>query len=232
MHGKITVFSQQFTLRWTGAVVAGIGILMLYTTCTVPKPAPDAATAMHLIGTEQYQQAIDALNPIINAYPDSLRWLRLRGFAFDGLLRYKEGIADFTEVLRHKPEDVATLNNRGYALYQSGRLTDALADYSRALFLSPDFVAARSNRALVLVALGHYANALNDIEHAIKCGSTTNSTLYNLQGYCLLQQKQPTAAISAFDEAIELEDGYSDAQRNRAAAYRMRDSAALTLQSR
>jgi len=208
-----------------------MGMVGYYITCTAPKPAPDATAAMRLLDARQYQQAIHALTPLLVTYPDSLRWLRFRGFAFDEQMRYEAGIADFTEVLRRNSHDVVSLNNRGYALYQSGRLQDAVTDYNHALTLNSAFLPARSNRALVLVALERYDSALQDIEQAINSGSTTNSTLYNLQGYCLLQLNHPAAAIEAFSEAIKLDAGYSDALSNRAAAYRIRDSAALTHQA-
>jgi tetratricopeptide (TPR) repeat protein len=176
---------------------------------------------MHLLETKQYQQAVDVLTPLISTYPDSLRWLRLRGFAYDELLRYEAGIADYTVVLRSQPGDVPTLNNRGYAYYQSGKLAAALLDYSRALALHPAYVPARSNRALVLVALARYPQALVDIDRAFYEGATANSSLYNLQGYCLLQLKHPLAAIHAFDHAISLDAGYADAVSNRVAAYQL-----------
>ena len=214
---------KQITRRWRSAalVVTGVGVLGQYTACMAPKPRPDANAAMHLLEAKQYQQAVDVLNPLISAYPDSLRWLRLRGFAYDELLRYEAGIADYTMVLSRQPDDVPTLNNRGYAYYQIGQLAAALLDYSRALALHPAYVPARSNRALVLVALARYPQALVDIDRALYEGAAANSSLYNLQGYCLLQLKHPLAAIHAFDQAISLDAGYADAVSNRIAAYQL-----------
>jgi tetratricopeptide (TPR) repeat protein len=214
---------KQITHRWRSAalVVTGIGLLGQYAACTASKPKPDANAAMQLLEAKQYQQAVDILTPLISAYPDSLRWLRLRGFAYDELLRYGAGIADYTAVLSRQPDDVPTLNNRGYAYYQSGELAAALLDYSRALALHPAYVPARSNRALVFVALARYPQALVDIDRALYEGATENSSLYNLQGYCLLQLKHPLAAIHAFDQAISLDEGYADAVSNRIAAYQI-----------
>jgi tetratricopeptide (TPR) repeat protein len=113
-------------------------------------------------------------------------------------------------VLNRVPEDVLTLNNRGYAFYQVKQLGEAVADYNRPLELDPAFLPARSSRALVLVAFARYPQALVDIDWAVAEGETANSTLYNLQGDCLLQLNRPVPAIQAFDKALRLNAGYTD----------------------
>lgn len=177
-----------------------------------------ASTAIRALESHEYRQAIAAFTVLLNAYPDSVRWRRLRGFAFDMTGQYEAGIADYTSVLSLLPNDASCLSNRGYAFYQMSRLGEAVADYSRALELDPGFLPARSSRALALVALARYPQALLDINRAIAEKATGNSTLYNLQGYCLLQLNRPAPAIKAFDEALRLDAGYSDALSNRAAA--------------
>lgn len=204
----------------TRLTVSAIVLLWLHG-CSSPKPAPNVSAAIQSLRTEHYQTAIAQLTPLVEAYPDSVRWFRFRGFASDNLGHYQAGIADFTEVLIRQPGDIASLNNRGYAFYQTNQIGEAVADYNRALELDPGFVSARSNRALALVALKCYPHALLDINRALAEGATTNSTLYNLRGYCLLQLKHPLAAIHAFDRAISLDAGYADAVNNRIAAYQL-----------
>ena len=124
-------------------------------------------------------------------------------------------------MLNSLPTDVLCSNNRDYAFYQTNQIGEAVADYNRALELDPGFLSARSNRALALVALERYLQALVDIDRALAEGATANSSLYNLQGYCLLQLKHPLAAIHALDQAISLDAGCADAVINRIAAYQL-----------
>ena len=180
-----------------------------------------ASTAIRALESHEYRQAIAAFTVLLNAYPDSVRWRRLRGFAFDMTGQYEAGIADYTKVLSRTPNDVLCLSNKGYAFYQNNQLSESVADYNRVLELDPTFVPARGNRALVLVALARYPQALVDIDWAIAGGATTNSILYNLKGYCLLQLNRPVPAIQAFDKAIALNAVYTDALSNREAAYRL-----------
>ena len=201
-------------------ILACMGMLSM-SGCSVPKPTVDASSAIRSLHARHYQQAIKEFTVLLDACPDSVRWRQLRGFAFDELGQYEAGIADYSIVLNRLPTDVRCLSNRGYALYQINRLGEAVTDYDRALELDPTFLPARSNRALVLVALARYPQALADIERAIAEGDTANSTLYNLQGYCLLQLNRPAFAICAFDKAIALDAGYADAVSNRVAAYQL-----------
>ena len=197
-----------------------VGLLWM-SGCSKPKPAMDATSAIRSLHAKRYQQAIEEFTMLLDACPDSMRWHRLRGFAFDEMGQYQAGIADYTKVLNSQRTDVLCYNNRGYAFYQTNQIGEAVADYNRALELDPGFLSARSNRALALVALERYPQALVDIDRVLAEGATANSSLYNLQGYCLLQLKHPLAAIHAFDQAISLNAGYTDAVSNRIAAYQL-----------
>lgn len=218
----------------TGKHIGSVGIVLLVLVGASlfwmldgsrPAPVPSAANAIHLMRSANYQYAIREFDMLLKVCPDSVRWLRLRGFAYDKLGMYEAGIEYFTAALHYQPQDVATLNNRGYAFYQIGQVKQAVADYNRAIELNATFVPAHGNRALALVARQQYAEALQDIGFVLAHGDTVNSTLFNLQGYCLTQRNLPNEAIEAFNRAIMLDSGYTDALQNRAAAYRLKTEA-------
>ncbi len=99
---------------------------------------------------EQYQDAKDTYDKILNLKPDDPVALCNRGAALVKSKRYKEAIDDFNRSLELKPNDAITLGNRGAALAWLGRYKEAIENYDKALELDPGHALARNNRRIAL----------------------------------------------------------------------------------
>ena len=98
------------------------------------------------------------------------------------------------------------------ALAGVGRKDEALGHYERAVSLQPGFLQAQLGRIGVLVDMGRAAEALG------LCGRTAapkNPQLSVLRGRALMASKAYEEALAAFDFAIVLDGGYSDAHYHR-----------------
>jgi tetratricopeptide (TPR) repeat protein len=100
------------------------------------------------------------------------------------------------------------LNNLCYVDYQLDRMDLARSECAAALKLRPDFVAAHNNLGLVFAAEGDVQGA----RRAFLAAGDEASADFNL-GMTFLQRSDYAAAADAFEDAIKVRPGFTDAKR-------------------
>jgi len=157
---------------------------------------------------EQYQDAKDTYDKILNLKPDDPVALCNRGAALVKSKRYKEAIDDFNRSLELKPNDAITLGNRGAALAWLGRYKEAIDDFNRSLELKADTITL-GNRGAALVKLERYKEAIDDFSRSLKIRPDDPITLYNLS--CLFSLWGKTDdALTYLEKALEKEKKYRE----------------------
>jgi len=87
---------------------------------------------------EQYQEAKNIYDKILDLNPNDPTTLNNRGVTYDDLERYDESLADYNRSLELRPDDPDTLTNRGVTYRHLERYDESLADYNRSLEIKPD----------------------------------------------------------------------------------------------
>ena len=116
---------------------------------------------------EQFKDAKDTYDKILNLNPDEPATLTNRGVTYDELGRYDEALADYNRSLELRPDYSSTLHNRGITYTKLERYDEALADFNRALELNPDYESPVYNLACLFSLWGKRKDALAYLEKAI-----------------------------------------------------------------
>ncbi|MBA7711037.1 Photosystem I assembly protein Ycf3 [subsurface metagenome] len=158
---------------------------------------------------EQYQDAKDTYDKILNLNPDEPTTLTNRGVTYDELGRYDEALADYNRSLELRPDHPDTITNRGVTYNDMKRYDEALADFNHSLELKPDNPATLNNRGITYRHLERYDEALADFNHALELKPDDPSTLYNLA--CLFSLWGKTDdALDNLEKAIDKDKKYKE----------------------
>ena len=156
---------------------------------------------------EQYQDAKDVYDKIIDLNPNFPAALANRGVIYIHMERYDEAIVDYAHALELRPDDPGILYNRGTAYVRLGRYDEALADYNRSLELRPNHPGTLNNRGNTHTKLERYGEALADFNHALELSPDNPDTLFNL--VCLFSLEGKTDdALAYLERAIEKDKEY------------------------
>ena len=117
---------------------------------------------------EQYEDAKEIYDKILDLSPDHPAALSNRGAIYDSLERYDEALADYNRSLELRPDDPVTLCNRGITYDELERYDEALADCNRSLELRPDHPSALCNRGITYGHLERYDEALADFHRSLE----------------------------------------------------------------
>ena len=156
---------------------------------------------------EQYEDAKDTFDRILNLNPNDPSTLMSRGVAYGQLERYEEALADFNRSLELKPDNPVTLTNRGSTYRHLERYEEALADHNRSLELRPDDPNTLTNRGITYSHLERYEEALADFNRSLELGPDDPNTLYNLA--CLFSLRgKPDDALAYLEKVIKDDEKY------------------------
>ncbi|MFC2071459.1 tetratricopeptide repeat protein [Chloroflexota bacterium] len=158
---------------------------------------------------EQYEDAKDIYDRILNLNPNDPSILMSRGVAYGQLGRYDEALADFNRSLELRPDDPGTLTNRGNAYMELGRYNEALADLNHSLELSPDDPTTLHNLGCLYERLGRYDEAFADFNRSLELSPDDPVTLYDLACLCSLQRKTDDA-LTYLERAIDADNKYRE----------------------
>ncbi|NHE55670.1 tetratricopeptide repeat protein [Cyclobacterium plantarum] len=161
---------------------------------------------------QEYQQAIEYFDRVVQKegdYPDAYN---ARGVAFFELEKWDEAIASFSKSIALDSTNYKPYFNRGNALMEKEAFKEALYDYNMANgldFNQPDIY---YNRGLALLGLEMYDDALVDFDMALKGNPEDTRVLFN-KSKALLGNNDPLTAIATLNEVVRLD------QRNASAYY-------------
>jgi len=167
---------------------------------------------------EQYEDAKDIYDRILNLTPNDPAVLTNRGVLYEKLERHDDALTDYNRALELSPDNPDTLNNRGNTLGKLERYDDALADFNRSLELKPDHPGTLNNRGITYKKLERYDDALADYNRSLKLRPDDPDTLYN-QGTTYTKMERYDEALADYNRALELRPDHSDTLNNRGVTY-------------
>jgi tetratricopeptide (TPR) repeat protein/ADP-heptose:LPS heptosyltransferase len=112
-----------------------------------------------LINLGRRDDALAALNLLLDKHPNNAAALQLRAVCFRTLLQLKRSLADSRHAHVLDPQNAGVCNNIGAVLHELGRHEEALPWLEKAIGLRPDYVEALNNKALLQHQLHHLAEA-------------------------------------------------------------------------
>ncbi|MDX1802021.1 MAG: tetratricopeptide repeat protein, partial [Marinobacter sp.] len=120
-----------------------------------------------LVSNDRKEQALEAANTAIKAYPDNVRLLYARAMLKDSMGNTAEAEQDLRAIIEQQPDNAVALNALGYILAnQDGRLTEAEDLISRALAQDKNNPAIMDSMGWVLFRQGRVDEALNYLQAA------------------------------------------------------------------
>ena len=199
--------------------------------------------ARKLIGSRNYQEAIDLLDKALEINPNFIDVLYNKGWAFVGLGKQEEAIVWLDKALVLNPNHAHAMNMKGNALLGL-KPEEAIVWYDKALEVNPKYVFALNNKGLALSNLGRYDEAISSYEKALEINpnykaaqqnkilAQQNTELsqqkieffkdvrlsvhaLNNKGYGLYKLEQYEEAITYFDKALEINPNYNLARINK-----------------
>jgi len=167
------------TLAGSLAVVGLLGVWAVWPTPPPPKPPPpdeDAeneqllshlSAASEHFNAQRYEDALRALEPLLEIDPHFPGALYQRGLCNVQLGRHREAIADFSQAVDHQPGFTSAYGWRAKAWQALGQPEQALEDLTTALRQDPGLHSLLIQRGQVLKDLGRPEDALRDYERLI-----------------------------------------------------------------
>jgi tetratricopeptide (TPR) repeat protein len=135
------------------------------------------ADAYRLAG--EYDHALAAITPTLNAHPDDASALGTRAVVYAITGKYDLALADSNLALASAPRDPSSYNNRCWVRAIAARELDAaLADCNKSLDLKPGDAAVLDSRGLVNFKRRDMKAAIADYDAALDKSSHLASSLY------------------------------------------------------
>ncbi|MEM6777789.1 MAG: tetratricopeptide repeat protein [Planctomycetota bacterium] len=164
---------------------------------------------MTTVSEDEHDKTIAECTEAIEACPDDVDALSLRGWAWNKKKQYDRAIADFDKALCWDPDRVDVLNNRALSYSGKGEHELAIADFTEAITHASDdgdlhhfyFNRGRSrrlNRA--------FEDAIEDFNTAIRLDDQYVKA-YRLRGHAWADLGQHHRAIEDFDYVIRIGSG-------------------------
>lgn len=173
------------------------------------------AGCLGLLGRSE--EALSALDKVLEMYPDYALARHMRGIALGSLGRLDEALASLDEAIELRPDFAHTWGARGLAFFQLKRWEEALRSYDTAVDLDPGLSAVWRERALVLGNMGRFTEALSSAEKALEL-APDDAGNWDFRGLALSDLGRWQEALDSWDQAIELGADHSIIRFRRAEA--------------
>ncbi len=119
------------------------------------------------IEKEQFEAALESLEPYLKAAPDDVRALNNRGLALRGLKRFDEAQRSLKRASRLATDDPLVLTNLGRVLVDLGRPAEARSLHEHALRALPGDSALLTHYGVCLLTLGEKDKARETLDAAL-----------------------------------------------------------------
>lgn len=129
----------------------------------------------------QWQEAIDALDDVLQKTPDDVEALQWRAHAFTATEQHEKARLDLAKAMDLGADDAWTHYAHAMALHNLGQLEESLRGYTTALSIDPEFVKAHEWRGFTLTRLGRPLQALPDLDAGVRA-DTGNAWLRTIRG--------------------------------------------------
>jgi tetratricopeptide (TPR) repeat protein len=190
-----------------------VGVLLL-AGCTLPgaERLPPTPTPL----TEPYTAAIATAEAGDTSDEALALTYYERGNVHYGMAAFAAALDDYDTAIALDPDNPRLYNNRAVAYATIGQLEKAEADYGTAIALEPDYTRAYQNRLALYEQQGNLVGMAADYAALARLDAANRADHRYQQGVLLLRLEDTTAALRAFDAAIEADPQHADARYERA----------------
>ncbi|CAD8179783.1 unnamed protein product [Paramecium pentaurelia] len=150
---------------------------------------------------QNYKEAIDYYNKVINIPKDHAFAYFNKGIALQKLSNFKDALINYNKALNITSQIDEIYIYKGYALNQLKRLEEAIECYDRAIEINVNNDEAYYNKGRALDQLGRHFEAVESYDKAINIKSN-NQHYFNSRGLALHNLKQFEQAIKSYDLAL------------------------------
>jgi tetratricopeptide (TPR) repeat protein len=177
--------------------------------------------AQAMIAKRDYDNAIEVLNSAVEADPDNVGAINVRGLAHEHKGEDDLALADYNLAIQKRSTFGFAYNNRGTIQLRKNALQSALDDFNLSIKYTPKFLLGWTNRARVRTMMKDYDGAIADFAEAEKIDPTAQQVIGNR---CITY-----GLMGKFDQAfadcnalVEKQPRSSFALNNRADVYMMK----------
>lgn len=183
------------------------------------------ATLKHFCGDSQ--NALEILEDAFAIEPKNHAAWNMKGAVYNDLKRHEDAVICFEMALKMTPETYEPLNNLGVSYLRLKRYKKAVRVLEKAISTLETAHDSWVNIAYAYFALGEINQAFTVIERGLRTvpDDLGKSSLWNVKGCIMLYQNDRDAldnAEEAFENALELDSGNSEAQENLNTVYSRR----------
>jgi tetratricopeptide (TPR) repeat protein len=178
------------------------------------------AQVMHLINTNNIDEADKIISEQLKAYPLEPQVLHAAGLVAFRKNNMKEGISLVEKAVQIDKKNPMYLGNLGEFYRRDRQFDKAKESFEKALAIMPEFLKAHLGMANTLKDQKKYAEAVSRFRLALAINPSF-AQAYNYLGQMLVEMEKPDDAIPLLRKAVGLRNGYVEAQVNLAAALEM-----------
>lgn len=156
-----------------------------------------------LLKKQNYDEAIDCFNKLIDANEkEKCAWC-LKGKSLLELEKYEEALECFNKFTEVKPEELCAWSIKGDLLSYMERFDEALICFDKVLEINSGHEPTLGKKGEIFDKLGQYENALNCFGKIIVLNAK-NDSAWIQKGKIFCELEQYDDALNCFEEAIKL----------------------------
>ncbi|MGE0446827.1 MAG: tetratricopeptide repeat protein [Vicinamibacterales bacterium] len=166
-----------------------------------------------LLRARDWAGAAEQFRAIVALNPDYARARVGLGDALVQLNQPAAALEAYREAVRIQPDNVPALLNLSILQRAAGDATGAIASLKALVRVEPGHVPARRQLVQLLLATRDYTAAEPELRALIAL-TPEDPAAYNLLGLALVSRDQTAAARAAFEQALKVAPGFTEARQN------------------
>lgn len=156
--------------------------------------------ALALFKLGRYKEGLDALNEILELYPDDSEILDYRNMT--QTLEDESLTKELNTLPYNYPEKAGIYKYEKRQAYELNRYAKALEEFDKSLEINPHGAEIWKYRGSLLYILGRYEEALEAFDKSLEIDSKDENA-WSFKGSTLYMLNKPEKALKAFDKALQ-----------------------------
>jgi len=159
------------------------------------------------------EKAVEALNQVIEAYPNHMNALLNLGVAYANMKRYDKALKTYEKVIRIKPDYAKVHNNLGNIFIAKGMINRAYEEFKKGAEYDPKNSIIWFNLGVAAVKTARYREARDAFEKAIKLNPRWDIAYRNLGLLYLKYLRDKKKGVEYIEKALQINPKLKDARR-------------------
>ena len=180
-----------------------------------------SAVSLSYIGLNDFQKGLNALNKVIELYPDDYELYLCKAECYVHINMIKEAIHYFNKSIKLNPVNPHAWVGKGDIFLNRGKESKALDCYNKAIKIDPDCSGAHVAKAKYYVLKNNYRKA-DRVLRNVREVDDDDLEFYITQGQVWLGLEKFNKAIKSFDKALLIEEDIGEVWTFKAIAYKLK----------